>query len=194
MVSFATRRGLGRGLGALLPPRPEHIVQPALDQLTRLPAHDDFVRRVDDALSTAGEQRHGVALVVLGMNGFRRINRTYGHDVGDRVLEELAVRLAARRRADDVVGRVGGDEFAVLCPQVAGGAEAARLVGRLLRDVERPVVLRDVTHVVTATAGVVWTATADPPCGGRELVRRADLAMQRAKDDTVRWASFEGVG
>ncbi|MHB8680920.1 MAG: GGDEF domain-containing protein [Acidimicrobiales bacterium] len=190
-VSFATRRGLGRGLGALLPPRPERIVEPSLDALTGLPGHDEFVHRVDDALAVARLQGRSLALVVLGMNGFRRINRTYGHVVGDRVLQGLADRLASRRRAEDAVGRLGGDEFAVLCPNVAGGTEVARLVGRLLREVEQPLVVEDITHVVTATAGVAWTPAGGPPGGGRELVRRADLAMQHAKDDVVRWASSE---
>jgi diguanylate cyclase (GGDEF)-like protein len=193
MVRAAPRRGLGRGLHALLPPRPERPAPVVHDALTGLPGHDELVRRIEEAVAVGHQEDTALAVVVLGLDRFRRVNRAYGHDVGDVVLRQLGARLAGGRRAGDVVARLGGDEFALLCPMVRSAADATLLVARLQREIERAMVVDGTGHRLTATAGVVWTPAARAPRQGRELVRRADLAMQRAKDDGVPWAVAEPV-
>ncbi|HMK62520.1 MAG TPA: GGDEF domain-containing protein [Acidimicrobiales bacterium] len=186
-----SRRGLGRGLSALLPQLPENIKRPRCDALTGLPGPDLLVQRIDAALGQARADDADGAVIVLGLTGFRHINRLYGHDVGDALLQQVGARLASRRRAYDELARVGGDEFAVLCLKVGARNNAARLVTRLQREVEEPLAVNGLSHRLTATAGVGWMSASGVRGGGRSLIRQADLAMQWAKDEGMPWALFD---
>ncbi|MHB8437930.1 MAG: GGDEF domain-containing protein [Acidimicrobiales bacterium] len=185
------RRGLGRGLSALLPTRLEPEVRPALDALTGLPGHDEFVQRIESTLHQARKDDTALAVIALGLNGFRRVNRVYGHHIGDALLKAVASRLASRRRAHDLVARLGGDEFGVFCHKVRDLDNAAHLVRRLQREVEEPFTVDGTVHHLNATAGVAWMHTTTDDGAARELVRHADLAMHHAKDELMPWALFD---
>ena len=121
------------------------------------------------------------ALLLLDLDGFKTVNDTLGHGVGDRLLVEVATTLRQAVRPDDVVTRLGGDEFAVLLHDLPD-AEAALRVARGVSDVlHRPFVVDLVALEVGASVGVAVT-----PEHGQDLetlLRRADVAMYQAKRD-----------
>ncbi len=104
------------------------------DGLTRLLTHTAFLERARVVLASAQRQRaKSSALVMLDLDHFKTVNDRYGHPVGDRVLASLSSLLRRRLRQSDIIGRLGGEEFAVILEDMAGD-DAARLMERILRD------------------------------------------------------------
>ena len=144
------------------------------DSLTDLPNRTLFNQRVEQALRDAHQ---GGALLLLDLDRFKDVNDTFGHEVGDLLLEEVAVRLAAAVRAEDTVARLGGDEFAVLVH--ADERLARSLAERLQASLTAPFILGGQALNVGASVGI-----ARFPADGRDaatLLRRADIAMYAAK-------------
>jgi diguanylate cyclase (GGDEF)-like protein len=148
------------------------------DHLTGLPNRAHVHELIDIELS-AGE-RAPVALLFLDVDGFKDINDSLGHDVGDELLSQLATRLAECTRVGDTVGRLGGDEFVVIgrdCDETGAMALAQRF-----RDTfDRPFDLRGHTTRLTASIGVATAGGSGPSVRSTDLVRDADLAMHAAK-------------
>ena len=193
------RRGLGRGLGAILPANglahggvvaAPSRVESVEDPLTGLARRELLLERLDEVQASARQDNVAVAVLVFGLDGFRHVNAAFGHDAGDRVLRELGERLARSRRAGDVVARLQGDEFAVVCPRVDGARAAGRVAARLAEDLERPIVAGGVEHRLRATFGIAVTGPGADGDGGRTLLWHADIAMHRAKDDGLRWSVY----
>ena len=139
-------------------------------------------RRLDDELQRliAQASRYGQSLsvVLLDLDCFKEVNDTHGHDIGDRVLVEVADRLTAAVRDADLVGRWGGEEFLLLAPHTDHPAACA-LAERCREAISRSSMQAgDVT--VTASFGV---ATLGPDDDARSLMRRADLALYTAKSE-----------
>lgn len=149
------------------------------DPLTGLPNRAVFAERL--ARSIARLERHpGMAGVLyFDLDGFKGLNDTFGHEVGDWVLLQLARRLEPRMRPTDTLARLGGDEFAAVCEDLASASDAALIAARLVLAVERPWVLDGQQLDVAVSVGVAVTdaPTQDPA----ELVRTADAAMYQAK-------------
>jgi diguanylate cyclase (GGDEF)-like protein/PAS domain S-box-containing protein len=143
------------------------------------------------ALALRQEVRTGLAVGVLylDVDHFKEINDTHGHDAGDRVLREIAARLTLGMRSADTPGRLGGDEFIVVCPQLASDTELTAIANRLLQAACAPVQLPDSTSVdVAASIGI---ATGDRNSTPEEVVRRADAAMYEAKrQGRRRWYAY----
>jgi diguanylate cyclase (GGDEF)-like protein len=126
----------------------------------------------------------------VDLDGFKAVNDTYGHDAGDDLLRAVAGRLRAVLRPGDMVARLAGDEFAVLCEDIDGEPEAVGLARRILRTVAEPVDLGGRSVVATPSVGVALSGpAADRP---DVLLRDADLAMYAAKRrGTGRYAVFD---
>ena len=120
-----------------------------------------------------------VAVVFLDLDGFKLVNDTHGHEVGDAVLATVGRRLSGVARTSDVVVRLGGDEFVIVCVD-AGAEEAAAVASRALGVLREPIVVRDIVVGVNASAGIVAAARGISPS---ELLDAADAAMYRAKRD-----------
>jgi diguanylate cyclase (GGDEF)-like protein len=162
------------------------------DPLTGLANRTGFFESLDTRLERARRDDSLLAVVFLDLDGFKPVNDVYGHAVGDRVLELVGRRLAGAVRSDDVVARVGGDEFAVVCGLAADAVEqgATELAGRLLATLAEPLtVTRDPGAPGLATplepvqlgasVGVAVTSPrAEQPL---RVFERADAAMYRAK-------------
>jgi diguanylate cyclase (GGDEF)-like protein len=128
------------------------------------------------AQSLAGTPAAGRALLYVDLDEFKRINDTWGHEVGDAVLLEVARRLSAAARSGDTVARIGGDEFVILAEDLDADA-ARRLAGRVLAAVAAPIPTPAGDLVVTASCGV----HAFGPGGGDGALEVADAAMYEAK-------------
>ena len=149
------------------------------DVLTGLPNRRQF----DDALKVAvtAPPREGGshAILMLDLNGFKRVNDVFGHAAGDEVLMQVAARLAKAVRERDMVARFGGDEFAVLSTHIAGSEAATGLAMRIVDAFEAPIPAGGSDHKVGAAIGIALM-----PQDGRdpsELMRKADIALYRAK-------------
>jgi len=148
------------------------------DHLTDLPnrAH------LHDLITTELRRRDrgAVAVLFLDVDGFKDVNDTLGHEVGDHLLQELASRLTSRTRGGDTVGRLGGDEFVVLCRDCdVDGALA--LAERFQQTFDEPFQLRGRTTRLTVSIGVSTASGTDVDVRSTDLVRDADLAMYAAK-------------
>ena len=128
---------------------------------------------------TAGAKRHGypVALLLVDVDHFKRINDEYGHQVGDEVLVEVAERLRSTTRTEDALGRWGGEEFVVLMPHT--DRVAAEVLGERLRTSISGQPMKTSAGAVAVTVSV-GGAVAEGP-GGQELLRVADERLYAAK-------------
>jgi diguanylate cyclase (GGDEF)-like protein/PAS domain S-box-containing protein len=149
------------------------------DPLTGLANRVLLVDRLEQALARAdrrGPRR--LAVLYVDLDGFKAVNDTWYHAIGDEVLQLVAERLATVVRPEDTVSRFGGDEFVVLCEDLTDAADAVSLAQRILDEVSRPVPHRGGSSTVTASVGV---ALADGPTSAGALIEAADRAMYRAK-------------
>ena len=145
------------------------------DPLTGLANHRAFRERLLAECARVERSGGPLALVMIDLDRFKRINDTHGHQAGDEVLRGVARRLASCARRGDVPARVGGEELAWLLPDT--GLDAAVEAAERLRLAIRGVPFRAVGQV-TASLGVAVLG----PEGPDDLVRRADLALYRAKE------------
>jgi diguanylate cyclase (GGDEF)-like protein len=149
------------------------------DPLTELPNRAHLHELIDAALLRP--ERTAVSVLFLDVDGFKEVNDSLGHAVGDDLLRQLTARLRGRSRAEDTVGRLGGDEFVVLCRDCdIEGAQS--LAVRFQDSFAEPFLLGGRTVPLSASIGVATSAPGETP-GRRshDLVRDADLAMYAAK-------------
>ena len=150
------------------------------DALTDTPNRALMLDRIDGAIAQARRRGTRFAVFFIDLDGFKAINDSLGHAVGDRVLQLVARRFEASVRDSDTVSRHGGDEFLVLLSEIAHTSDAAAVAAKMLRALEAPCRLGDDTPSLSASLGI-----AVYPDDGQEamlLVDRADAAMYRAKN------------
>jgi diguanylate cyclase (GGDEF)-like protein/PAS domain S-box-containing protein len=150
------------------------------DEMTGLANRRRFREEVERGVAYAERYDHPAAMLLLDLDNFKDVNDSLGHHVGDRLLVAVAERLAIRLRRTDVLGRIGGDEFAALLPQ-AEPAQAARVAEEVLEAVTTAAYALD-GHVVSAR-GSIGLALFRPGLGivADDLQIRADVAMYTAK-------------
>jgi diguanylate cyclase (GGDEF)-like protein/PAS domain S-box-containing protein len=149
------------------------------DALTQLPNRALLTDRVEHALGQLARRGGDVAVLFIDVDGFKFVNDGMGHRAGDELLTVVADRLRGAVRPSDTVARFGGDEFVVVCEQLAGPWEATRIGDRVARAVEEPMTIDGREVVVTASIGI---ALAGPNATADGLLRDADTAMYRAKE------------
>ena len=153
------------------------------DALTGLPNRVLLAERLETALADGRRFGTVTGLLMLDLDRFKDVNDTLGHESGDRVLAELAGRLEEAVRLDDVVGRIGGDEFAVVLPDAGDHATVEAVARRILEACAEPVEDGGMLLRVGASIGMVLA----PEHGDESslLLRRVDAAMYRAKESRV---------
>lgn len=149
------------------------------DMLTDLPNRYLLNDRLRVAVARAQRHKHSIALAFIDLDGFKPINDTFGHDVGDRTLVEVAQRLKENLRDEDTVARIGGDEFALLfCDQI-NLSEIEPFAERLLGALAKPYRIDDHDIRISASIGI---ALFPRDAGNADhLLRAADKAMYEAK-------------
>jgi diguanylate cyclase (GGDEF)-like protein/PAS domain S-box-containing protein len=143
------------------------------DALTGLPNR----RRMQDALGSS-LRTGSVAVLFVDLDGFKPVNDVYGHETGDELLRQVASRLSACVREEDVLSRVGGDEFVVLMPGVMTPTDAEAMSARVREAVERPFLIAGHEVTIGASVGVHLADTTDDP---DQALRAADHAMYAVK-------------
>ncbi|MDD3883306.1 MAG: diguanylate cyclase [Gallionella sp.] len=149
------------------------------DSLTSLPNRMLFSELTERALASARREQTRLALVFVDLDKFKPVNDTYGHGVGDLLLKEVAIRIRQCLRDSDTVGRIGGDEFVMLLPQV-GSAENALVIANKVREtLNRPFLISGKTLAISSSMGVALY----PEHGANQidLEAHADFAMYHAK-------------
>ena len=151
------------------------------DPLTNLPNRALLEDHLQYALGQARRDQRQIAVLLLDLDGFKRVNDTLGHLVGDRLLRAVSERLRHNLRASDVVARFGGDEFAVVQTAINDPRAAVVLTRKLLDTLARPFELGGETMLLAASAGVALF----PQHGAtpEALIEAADLALYRAKEE-----------
>ncbi len=144
------------------------------DALTGLPNRQQLFHLLTNTIG----DRERMAVMFCDLDDFKVVNDSLGHSVGDRLLQVVADRLQTATRGGDIVGRLGGDEFLVVCRNIGTDLEVAAIADRLLAAVKAPISLDGREHVVSMSVGVAFGIGSDP---ANEIVQRADLAMYAAK-------------
>jgi diguanylate cyclase (GGDEF)-like protein len=173
------------------PRRLDQLIREAFrDALTGLPNRALFMDRLSHALIRAERSGGNLAVLFLDLDRFKILNDTLGREVGDRLLVEVAHRLAACLRPEDTVARLGGDEFALLLEDTSDLGATSALAERVSAEIQRPFVVDGRDVLISASIGVALTG------GGsmqpEEVLRNADLAMYQAKaEGRARYELYE---
>jgi diguanylate cyclase (GGDEF)-like protein/PAS domain S-box-containing protein len=151
------------------------------DQLTGLPGRTLLRERIADAIEKAMLHGRKVAVFVVDLDQFKRMNDSLGHRSGDEVLVGMAERMRQSLRRSDTLGRLGGDEFVVVMPHIASVADVERCAKRLVDRVASTAMVGDLEVNLTASVGVCIY----PDFAGDvdSLLERADAAMYAAKEN-----------
>ena len=167
-----------RSVGQLRSMSRQRLWDSLTDHLTGLANRRRLFDALDAAFAEPEAQRDPIVFLFIDLDGFKRVNDAFGHPVGDRVLQEVAVRLERALAGSGLLARVGGDEFAVMVTDV-GGDGAMRIAERLGAGLEEPFGIEAVSVQLSSSVGV---AVAPSDAGdSAALVACADLAMYRAK-------------
>jgi diguanylate cyclase (GGDEF)-like protein len=153
------------------------------DALTGLANRTLLIDRIMYALALGERSGTFVGVIFVDLDGFKKINDTRGHAVGDEVLRQVAARLDAAVRAIDSVSRLGGDEFVVLLPSMAGPEDAINVAHRIATAIDQPIKLEHGSMIISISIGI--SVTPPGPVGGShradQLIQQADTAMYHAK-------------
>ncbi len=151
------------------------------DPLTGLPNRSHLREALDHALEAAHGRSPGCAYLMIDLDRFKAVNDTLGHQIGDKLLSQVARRLLTVCTGDDFCGRIGGDEFAVVMPRISDGVAVPRLASAIITALSAPYQVDQ--HILHVGASV---GSALSPADGQEaeaLIRSADLALYRAKGE-----------
>ncbi len=152
------------------------------DSLTGLPNRGTFLDRLSHALALGRREGHQVGLLFLDLDNFKDVNDTRGHDFGDKLLREVAIRFADVMRESDTLARLGGDEFVVVLTSLNGQESAATAAQRVLSIFSEPFVVDGIKISSSASIGIALYP--DDGADAETLFQCADIAMYHAKAET----------
>ncbi len=158
--------------------RLEHIAH--YDMLTNLPNRVLFADRLKQAMAQENRREQLLAVAYIDLDGFKEVNDTYGHDIGDKLLVLLAERMTQLLRKGDTISRVGGDEFVALLIDIPSKKLVISFLTRLLETTSEPVPIGSLFIDVSASIGVTFYPQ-NKELDADQIVRQADQAMYQAK-------------
>ena len=151
------------------------------DELTGLPKRLLLVDRIQAVLAHCARTRENGALLFIDLDRFKGVNDRLGHAAGDHVLQVVAGRLVGELRASDTAARIGGDEFVVLLPDVAGVHAAVGVADKLLQSIRLPTTFEGDVLQISASIGVAMLDGTTESAA--DVMKRADAAMYAAKQE-----------
>jgi diguanylate cyclase (GGDEF)-like protein len=149
------------------------------DSLTNLPNRLLLKDRISQAIATGRRNDTEVAVMFLDLDGFKHINDSLGHAVGDRLLRSVATRLVSAVRGSDTVGRQGGDEFVILLAEIKHAADAGIAARKILTALAAPCTVD--SHILYVTASIGMSTYPEDGEDAETLMKNADTAMYQAK-------------
>jgi diguanylate cyclase (GGDEF)-like protein/PAS domain S-box-containing protein len=150
------------------------------DMLTGLPNRMAFDAQLQQSLALARQNQHLLAIFLLDLDHFKRINDSHGHDLGDKVLQAAGEKLSQLLRKSDTVARIGGDEFIVMLSELEEAGDALVVAQKVLTAFRKPFPINNHEFTITTSLGLTLY-----PNDGEEidtLKKNADIALYRAKD------------
>ena len=150
-----------------------------IDKLTKLPNRRYFLDKLNEAVKETEVFGGGLAVFFLDLDNFKIINDSLGHEVGDFVLSEASWRIQDTLRTDDIVCRLGGDEFTIIIKGVEKKSELTKIAETMIKEFSEPVLFKDRELRISTSIGIVQY-----PSDGhdeKELIKNADTAMYAAK-------------
>lgn len=149
------------------------------DPLTNLPNRHLFMTLAEQILSLSKRKNTKVIISFLDLDGFKEVNDLHGHEIGDRILKDVAGRLEKQLRQSDAIARIGGDEFVIVFSDIKDMDDVKPLYDRILLALKEPFKVGEISIIIGASIGAALY-----PDHGEEievLVRHADAAMYRSK-------------
>jgi diguanylate cyclase (GGDEF)-like protein len=182
LISVALENGqLAEAIKAMSVEKAELARRAFYDPLTQIANRSLFIETVATSLSQLASSQRPIAVMFIDLDGFKEINDTFGHAVGDRVLSAVAARLRVQVRKLDLAARIGGDEFGMLLDGMRHFTDAAVVAERIIETLRRPIPIGDAMVTIGASVGVAVVEDASEVQDPEELMRRADMAMYLAK-------------
>ena len=150
------------------------------DVMTSLPNRMHFCNNLEKAIHRAKRYEMRLAVLFLDLNRFKEVNDTLGHDSGDLLLKTIAERLIHAVREEDTVARFGGDEFAILLPEIHNSDDAVGIAEKIIEAIGKPLSIEDTTLTPSTSIGIsIYPEDGEE---GGSLLKAADNAMYRAKN------------
>jgi diguanylate cyclase (GGDEF)-like protein/PAS domain S-box-containing protein len=164
------------------------ILQANYDGLTGLPNRNLLLERLKQAIAFEQRNQNRLAVMLLDLDKFKTVNDTLGHEGGNNLLKEVALRLSAAVRAIDTVGRLYGDEFVIVLNDIKDTDAVLRVVGAMDRAFEKPFSIAGSQLLVTFSLGIALFP--DDGASAEDLLKKADTAMYSSKDSGRNSFSF----
>jgi diguanylate cyclase (GGDEF)-like protein/PAS domain S-box-containing protein len=180
----------GNVIGAVIVFRDVSVAQAMARQITHSAEHDFLTGlpnrmllndRISQAIAPARSRSRQIAVLFLDLDGFKHINDSLGHPIGDKLLQSISQRLVSTVRVGDTVSRQGGDEFVVLLSDLVHPEDAVAMAGRMLRAVAEPHSVDQ--HLLHVTASIGVSIFPDDGSDAETLIKNADTAMYQAKEN-----------
>ncbi|NQD94038.1 EAL domain-containing protein, partial [Pseudomonas sp. CrR25] len=149
------------------------------DVLTGLPNRSLLEDRLNQGCQISHRYKRSLAVMFIDLDGFKPINDTMGHSVGDQILVEVAQRMNQQVRPGDTVARLGGDEFIIVLPDLAREEDVLLVADRIIENIARPYKVGGIEMHITASIGITLSDGSVAPA--MQLIQQADLAMYKAK-------------
>jgi len=156
----------------------EHIAH--YDILTNLPNRSLLADRLSQSMLQCRRRNQSLAVAFLDLDGFKQVNDSHGHNIGDELLIALSHRMSEALREGDILARIGGDEFVVVLPDLTKTEDCQPVLERLLLATSEPITIDELVLNVSASIGV--TLYPQDNADADQLIRHADQAMYAAKN------------
>jgi diguanylate cyclase (GGDEF)-like protein/PAS domain S-box-containing protein len=150
------------------------------DTLTDLPNRRLFTDRLQQAILSCSRSNEKLCLMFLDLDRFKDVNDTLGHEFGDELLKQMALRIRACVREVDTVARLGGDEFTIILSAFDDKSHAVSIAQKLINEIEKPITIKEQSLRVTTSIGITFYP--DDALDAGMLIQNADRAMYAAKD------------
>jgi diguanylate cyclase (GGDEF)-like protein len=149
------------------------------DKLTGLANRKYFVEKFKKLKEKTDFSGNNIGIVFIDIDKFKGINDSYGHDIGDRVLENIAFRMENNLKETDITARMGGDEFVVALVDLDSKTKIIKVAKRLIKELKKPLIIDGQEIVIGISAGLSFYP--DDSKVLEKLIKNADAAMYRAK-------------